>query len=193
MADAPAHSASVKDLLATGRWKIQKEMVPLPKDRKEVVKSIGDLLDAGKVQKLVVQVGEPIRVERLVPRDPNDDSPVELAEDDYVSAARNGLLEELEIGDDVYALEALFQAFSVLSGHGARAVTIIFHSQVEMASWLGFDGPARNVREIFGATIRFSPEIPDDTALLAGNADQDDPFIIVTHSVKIPINIQKEG
>lgn len=197
MVGVPQRSASVQDLIATGRWKIQKELVPLSKDRKEVIKSVGELLEAGKVQKLIIQVGEPIRVERLVPRDLNDDVPVELAEDDYASAARNGVVEELQIPDSVMALEALFYAFDRLTMLKAKGVAILLNRPKCLEDWFGWGHGtklqgASIANNVFGVPVRYSPQIPEDSAVLAGSSESDDPFMLVTHSIRIPINLQKE-
>ena len=173
-------NSEVAKLLATGRWKIQKEEFQLPVERTELVGKINEILTGGRVQRLVVQVGEPLRAERLVPRDPNDDVPLEIPEDDYFIAARNGVIADL--GSEEPLLVSLSNAFHDLAALKASPKTLMVHSEVIAKKWLGvFE------REIFAVPVRHSAHIPEDVALLCGSNDPTDPFVLVTHSIRIPI------
>jgi hypothetical protein len=68
------------------------EFVQLPKSRKEIISTIGTILEKGGVQKLVVEIGKPISVSRLLKEisslseDPG--IPKDIIDDDLMSAVR---------------------------------------------------------------------------------------------------------
>lgn len=179
----PTRSPSILELIATGRWKFVRETYPLPSSRAEIIKKIEEILAGGRVQKLVVQVSEPIRVERIVPKKADEVfDPAELPEDDYAAAVRNSELQDLDVPDGTDPLEAIRRAFVVLRKKDAKATAVLARSPVLVADWIGSEEAAD---ELFGVRVRYSLEVPEDVVILCGTTDPDDPFSIVTHSVRL--------
>lgn len=151
------------------------ETFELPENRKGVVAKFESILDSGGVQKVTIELGHPIKVERLVKASDSGDVE-ELPDDDWMNAARNGELTELPPSDKgPYAY--LFQAFHLLSQRRLRARIIMVHGVSEVKSWLGLDSFI-DIRELFGVEVRSHPEVPDHTALvIASNPDDPDSGI----------------
>ena len=166
----PARPASIGDSKAALK-RIQ-EVFELPDTRSGVVSKFERILESGGVQKITIELGHPIKVERLVKA---SDAPEveELQDDDWLNAVRNGELQELDpAGKDPFVY--LFQAFHLLSQKRLKARIILIHSAKELKEWMGLDS-FLDVRELFGVEVREHPDVPDQTAILiSSNPDESD-------------------
>lgn len=148
------------------------ETFPLPKSRKELVTAFEHILNLGAVSKVVVELGSPIKVTRLVktPTE-SDEVPEELQDDDIVSAARNAEMEDFFIADLLPA-NYLLQAFHVLSKKKLKAKTMVVNNLQALRSWLEL-GKGFDVSEIFGVGTVSHKEIPDGVLLLVASPADD--------------------
>jgi len=179
----PARSPSTQELLETGRWRISRESYPV-EGRKQLLEKISDALNGGRVQSLVVRVGEPLRVERLVPVTESDLPEGEI-EDDVVAALRNSELSDLPGDDQSPAFDQMLRAFNALSEMKASPVFWLIASTHQLRAWV--DHPELNLGRLLGVPVRYHQVMPDDAIVLAGSTDPTDPFQSITHAVRIPI------
>lgn len=148
---------------------------PLPNSRTEIVSKISNILETGGVQKVVVELGQPIKVDRLVPAAANIEEPVELRDDDWMSAIRNGELVDAPESSDVG--KYVFQSFFLLSQKSAKARILMVHRKSELRSWLKLD-PMLDIHSFFGVEVQESQHVPENTAVLVG-VDPDDDLVPV--------------
>jgi hypothetical protein len=148
------------------------EVFDLPDTRAGVVAKFERILESGGVQKIVIELGHPIRVERLVKASDAPDVE-ELRDDDWLNAVRNGELQEFDpAGVSPYVY--LFRAFHLLSQKRLKARIILIHSTKELKEWMGLDSFI-DVRELFGVEVLEHPDVPDQTAILiSSNPDETD-------------------
>lgn len=166
----PARPASIGDSKVALK-RIQ-EVFELPDTRSGVVSKFERILDSGGVQKVIIELGHPIKVERLVKA---SDAPEveELQDDDWLNSVRNGELQELDpSGSEPFLY--LFQAFHLLSQKRLKARIFLIHSTKELKEWLGLDS-FLDVRELYGVEVKEHPDVPDNTAILiSANQDESD-------------------
>lgn len=187
MADA-SRKPTTQELLDSGRWRLSRELYPLPPTRKEILSFIEEILEGGLVQRLVIQVDEPVRVERLRPiRQDDPVDPADIPEDDFLSAARNGVLEDLQFTPDLDPFLAVHAAFSDLSKKGAAPVALIVADRGRFSEWLGVDDDGF----VFGVRVRPTAQMPEDAFLLCGTTNPEDPFTLVTHSIRVTMNLEE--
>lgn len=158
------------------------EMHELPKNRQGILAAIESILKPGGVQKLVLEVGKPIRVSRMVPASAvPDDLPAELIDNDIYAAARNTEIGSVEKEKDPFS--QLYKAFFVLADRGSKPRAIIVPQLSQFFLWLGRPQSKR----VFGVDIITNKDVPDETALLVG-ADQDDEEVI-NYSVRFELDV----
>lgn len=182
----PARSPSTQELLETGRWRISRESYPVD-GRKQLLEKITEALNGGRVQSLVVRVGEPLRVERLVPVS-DEDVPVDGLEDDLVASLRNSELVDLPGDDQSPAFDQMVRAFNVLAEMKASPVFWVVANTHLLRSWV--DHPELNLGRLLGVPVRYHQAMPDDAIVLAGSTDPSDPFQSITHAVRIPVRTE---
>lgn len=79
----------------------------LPLDRDSIIKRFQSILELGGVQKVVIELGHPIKVERLIR--PGDEAPQELPEESDFGLAMNSeviehLMEEIKTHSPISSL-----------------------------------------------------------------------------------------
>jgi hypothetical protein len=151
---------------AEQKYRLIQEAFPMPPGRKQLISGIEQILSGGGVQKLVVQVGQDIKVTRAVKDDGNLDAPVELLEDDLMDAVRNSEMVEflMEEGDSPY--EYLFKAFREVSNRQvdkARLQPKVFIVKKMNQLTRFLDVP--NLSDLFSVEVTEHKEIPEDTML----------------------------
>lgn len=145
------------------QYKRVQENFDLPDSRAGIVSKFERILDSGGVQRIVVELGHPIKVDRLVKSNEGPDIE-ELPDDDWMDAVRNGEVQEFSpTGKNPYAY--LFQAFHMLSQKRMRARIVLIHSIAELKAWLGLEAFI-DVRELFGVEVRAHPEVPEQAGII---------------------------
>lgn len=167
--------------------KKQQETYPLPKTRKEVLAAFERILNLGGVQKVVVELGSPIKVTRTVAA--GSEVPEELQDDDLVAAARNAPMEEFIFSETLHPTNYLFRAFHFLSQRKLRARSMVANSYGSLREWLGVD-KSFDISEVFGIEAKTHKEIPDGTLLIVATPI-DDPDV-VTFSLRLEMNLERK-
>lgn len=162
---------SLGDSPSISMMKVQ-ETFPLPKSRKEIVTAFEHILNLGAVHKVVVELGSPIKVTRLVkPPTESEEVPEELQDDDVVSAARNAEMDDFFL-DGLGPTDYLLRAFFALSERKLRAKSIVVNNLPALRSWLGL-AKGFDVSEVFGVGTVAHKEIPDGVLLLVASPVDD--------------------
>jgi hypothetical protein len=160
-----------------------------PGDRKGILSAIERILNLGGVQKLILELGKPIRVTRLVRKDEMPEAPQELVDDDIYAAARNAEMENLVPKalpgkDRIGAYETLFCAFDTLARRRLKPKALLVHKYSELQAWLTVDAQ-HDVSEIFGIDVRPHKEIPDNVALLVATRWDDTDTVVFSLRLEI--------
>lgn len=186
---------SQKDRISLGEddsdLRLVRESYALPKDRKTLLTQIEGILSKGKVQKLTVQVGVPIKVERFVPSVEVLSESEEIVVQDLFDAARNAEIRNVESKDGISAWETVARVLALLYTD-YRPTAIIVHDAEKFLTWL--DHPVRPVEYLFGIAIVEHPEMPEDSILLCGGTDPLDTkteYQQVAVSFRIPMETKK--
>ncbi len=162
--------------------KLVREEFPLPRGRSPLIAAVERILSGGGVQKLVIEMGKPIKVLRRVRAElPGEEAPEELYEDDMMAAVMNTEIQDFIFTEQLSPYEYLFRAFGSLSRKHLIPRCILGNLN-QLKTWLHVD----ELTEIYGVEIRQHKEIPDGVMLLVG-AKADEPDIIV-HSLRLDMN-----
>lgn len=148
------------------------ESVPMPDGRGNIVTTINGILSGGGVQKLTIEIGRPIRIERLVKgaiptqqeQEPDEDSPPPEV-DDLMSLIRNGEMKDFPQMPKIGPYTYLFQVFHILSQKRLKPKTLLVHTIQELQHWLNLDG-FLDITEVYGVDVVEHPAIPEFTGLL---------------------------
>jgi len=149
--------------------------------------AVVDALNEGGVQKLLIEVGKPIKLERLVKRTA-DDPEVNVRIDNPYEAAKYSKMDELEIDDDQSYLMKLFMASAMLSSNGCRPVFLITSSLSNLRKRLGISRFVP-VETVFGIESIEEVEVPEETDLLCGRLISENSEILpvlVDMTIRIP-------
>lgn len=139
---------------------------PLPKTREEVVSAFEAILALGKVQKVVVELGKPIKYVRAVSG--NDDLPQEIMDMEEFSSVRNAEIQEFLNVTNVPLFEYLFRAFQFLGQKRLKARAFLLSSFGLLSLKEGLQvGSQSALPEIFGVGLVQHDEIPPDVLLLS--------------------------
>jgi hypothetical protein len=159
--------------------------VPLPETRRDIVMTFESILNQGGVQKVVVEVGKPIQVSKLVNKN-GMEAPLEAPEDDFWNQVRNGRMEELEEpGANGY--ETLFLAFSSLTIRRLKPKIVFCHDFSQLRRWLKLDD-IYPVDFLFGIEAVEQIDIPEDAVIVAGTGqDESDPASTV--GIRVPVDM----
>jgi hypothetical protein len=157
---------------AEQKYRLIQESFPMPQGRKQLLAGIEQILSGGGVQKLIVQVGQDLKVTRAVKDTGDLDVPAELVEDDLMDAVRNSEMVEflMQEGDSPY--EYLFKAFRELGNKQIDKTRLqpkvfVVKKMSHLVQWLG----TPNVSDLFGVEVTEHKEIPEESMLfVAANA-----------------------
>ncbi len=154
---------------------IIKEERPLPSNRKEIISVFEDILNLGLVQKVVVEIGQPIKITRLSKEDLS--VPENLKEEDAFANVRNAEIREFPREKDHSFHQYLFQAFSLITQERLRPISFLISNMSRLRQCLGV-GMMWNLSEIFGVEVIKSEEIPDDVILLSASKHTGDEIVL---------------
>lgn len=173
-------------------YRLLKEEYPLPATRREVVAAVETILNAGMVQKLVVEVTQPIKVFRLVHKDELQSSPPQdLPADDLWGRVRNGRMEELATLKTWGAFQVLFEAFATVTHFKMKPARIFVPSLGQLREWLGIDKTVP-LSQLYCVDIEVAKGMPQDCCILAAvSYDEANSDAL---GLRIPIDLpKKEG
>lgn len=166
MADIPGIGQDKPDL------KVVREEHPLPGNRKEVLIACENILKRNGVKKLVIELGQPIRVERYVKYDAVGPEQ-EIVNDDLYLAVRNAEIQDYDPKKNG-GLETLFFAFQRITDRGLLPKAFITNDAKVFFAWLGVDPVTSTV---FGVDLIEHKDVPDDVLLFVC-AKVDEPDVI---------------
>lgn len=152
------------------------------RNRQEMLDLIPRVLEMGRVQRILMKVGEPLKVRRYVTVQEAQmpGFPEELLEDlDLLAAARNAEIKELSPSTPHSPFELLLKAFLLITQRRLRPRAIIVNTSSELVTWLGLDETVE-VPELFGVEVIATHAAPEGSLLLLACApEEEDPDQIV--------------
>lgn len=160
-----------------------KETFPLPSERKEIVTRIGEILAKGGVQKVVLSVGNPIRVDRFVSSDTVGPQPDIVPYEDLWMEVRNSTLLEFGKHSHLSEMANLYMAWQMVTDQECKVEAIFCPPKMDIKGWLGL--PIKD--SLFGASIQYNMEIPEGAVILVGVNSQ------ITIGVRLPVDMPKKG
>lgn len=161
----------------------------LPRSRKELVAKFQTILERGRVQKVVVELGKPIQVSQLVDKSMMANPPVEDVADDVWSQLRNGEMDELQlpkIEPEPDGFEVLYYAFAELTKKKRKPIMVFCHDLGQVRAWLHL--PAGPLESLYGIELTINSDVPEDAVILAGIAHDENP--LTTTGLRVPVDIE---
>lgn len=148
------------------RYRMVSDQRPLPKSREEIVSAFEAILALGRVQKVTVELGKPMKYVRAVTG--NDDIPQEIMDTEEFSSVRNAEIQEFLNISNISLFEYLFRAFQFLTQKRLKARSFLMSSGglSSLKEALGL-GSQSALPELFGVGLVQHDEIPPDVLLLS--------------------------
>lgn len=160
----------------------------LPQDREAIIQRFKSILGLGGVQKVVIELGHPIKVERLVKS--KEEVPQEMIEDSEFAIAMNSEIKEIpSLG--LTPFEQLFAVFQHISAKRLKPRSFIVSNVDRLKKWLGIP-PLVVVEELFCIRLVVDDQVPDDVLLIIAE-DADSPWETPRISYRIPMDSNKEN
>src|SRR5512146_1009928 len=157
--------------------------VPFPGGRTEVIRTISEILGQGGVQKITVEVGQPVVYEKLVKDDGTLEDVQAVDAEDLFGAVRNSEIVDFQFrGESSY--ETLFNAFAHVSQRKLAPKAFLIHRWTQLRNWLGADVEEKPI-ELFGLEGHVHEEVPEDVLLLVA-ASKVEPDVVEL-SLRIPM------
>lgn len=148
---------------AAVEYRLAREELPLPGNRKAVIAAFSQIIEKGGVQKIVIEHNRPIRVDRLVPRGALPDIP-EAPEEDLYAMARNATILPFELPVETGPFLTLFLAFHYLTQKKLKPTQFLVLRMNDLRKWLELD--VLPIDSLFDVPIAESAEVPSEVALL---------------------------
>lgn len=152
--------------------------------RTQIGKIVQEIIDEGGIQKILLQVGQPILVERLVAQGSVEaaineelEAVPQIEREDIYYAVRNSDMEELRDSEKFPALESLFRAFVLISHRRLRPMAFLVHSTDVIRAWMKLD-QLFGLEELFGVPLIVAPAVPEGTVLLASGSEEQVKFTV---------------
>ena len=159
----------------------------LPLDRDSIIKRFQSILELGGVQRVVIELGHPIKVERLIR--PGEEAPQELPEESDFGLAMNSEVIEHLMEEDQNPFSYLFSAFQLISGRKSRPKALLIADMKALKKWLSV--PSMVVlSEVFGVPVKVEAQVPEDVLLLIAEDVEDESAGIF--SIRLVMDFQKE-
>jgi hypothetical protein len=171
--------------------KLVKNILDMPKaGRPALVHAFEEIINMGKVQKVVVEVGRPLTFWRLVEKDEAinfPEIPEEVVNEDLYAAVRASKIDEFPLSkiDSIYFY--IMEAFSYLSD---RDLVVKSFLVTDAAKFCGMmNSPSRG--NLFGVPLVAHGDVPEDVLLIAAtekeNTDQ------ITLSLRLELAAKEEA
>lgn len=171
----------------SSKFKTVREEYALPDTQEGIVNLVQSALSAGAVEKLVVELGKPVFVYRMVEVGPYDEPEVELD-----AAIRASGYIEYYNPNEASPYEILADMITTIKQQGLEPFAFVTGPDGGMLdNWLGTverGMPTVDVsRQVLGVPLHRIPSFPEESLLLCGT-DKDIPQAVdVTHYVKTTI------
>lgn len=140
----------------------------LPSQRKELIAAIENILALGKVQKIVIEIGRPIKFSRLVSNPIEVEEPTSVRDDDVFSGVRNSEMMEFVFEKELPLTEYLFKAFGILTQRKIKARAFLVKNFDLLRANLGVD-VMWDLSELYGVEVLKNSNVPDDVLVLAAS------------------------
>jgi hypothetical protein len=163
----------------TPELKIIREEHPLPNGRSELVAAFEGILKRGGVRKFVIELGQPLRVERYVKFDEVGPDVV-VPTDDLYFAVRNAEIEVFSFDKDAHPYNgatSLFYLFDKARSKGLVPKAILINNYEVFYRWLGV---SRKVESAYGVDLAFHKEVPEDVLLFVCTKPEEPDVITLT-------------
>lgn len=180
---------------------LRREEYEMPNARSGISSMVQDMLERGGVQRIIIEVGHPLRVDRWVAKDAVDaamDSDMPVPDSAglnlyRVAISEDGELEEVELPDesvDYPPVTLLLHAFQQIGERGNKSLAIYANNEKGFRRWLKLQ-KGFFLKTVFGVEVRFQNDVPEDTIILvSGQYDIDEPGRL--YSVCIRTGAKKE-
>lgn len=152
---------------AKAKLRLSHEESPLPSTRKEIVSRFEAILNQGGVQKVVIEIGKPIKVARYVKEGADIQS---LREEELFAEARNAPMEEFVSDAGLPFHEYLFKAFHIVMQKRLKPRAFLVSNEKVLRTNLGVDS-LWDLSHVYGIDVVKAPEVPPDVLLLTATAD----------------------
>lgn len=159
--------------------------VDLPASRQEIISTIESILVKGGVQKVVVEIGHPIQVTRLVDK-ASISAPQEELPDDFWNQVRNSRIEELDTSRYDNGYVYLFHAFALLMIRKLKPKMLFCHDHEQLRKWLKLKD-IFPVDHIYGTETAPRADVPEDAVILAATSYDE----VEVLGIRIPVDIQE--
>lgn len=166
---------------------LQHEEHPLPQLRKEIMARIENVLAGGGVQKLILEIGRPIHVYRLVRKEDAASPPEEIPADDLWAQVRNSRMKELGVDAGTDAFRCLFYSFDAMRTLKLKPHRLFVQSTGLLRRWLKL-APDFRLPEVFGVEVEEQLDVPEDCAILVG-VSYDETNTQETTGLRIPLDL----
>jgi hypothetical protein len=152
--------------------KLIHEEFPLASPRKALVQQFEAILNQGGVQKVVVEVGKPLKVSRYTASD--DVGPLEMKSNDLFANARNAEMQELDSAGLDSFHEYIFRAFGIITQKRLVARAFLVSNLNLLRANLDVD-KFWDLSQLCGVDVMPADEVPQDVLLLtASEAGEDE-------------------
>lgn len=158
---------------------------PLPADRKKIVTAFEEILSLGKVQKVVVEVGQPFKFSRLVPPDDlplqGEPPPVEAQDEDIYALVMNAPMEDFLLESNLPFATHLMLAFAWLTDRKYKPKAFIVNAEDPLRNAFGINKIVP-LEHFFGLPLHKRMEIPQDVIVLAAASEDGE---VITLSLRM--------
>lgn len=185
---ATARPTSIGDA-RSGGYALVKEQYDLPSSHPLIAAEVERILGLGLIQKLVLEVGEPIRVFRFVKRDPNEPPLEEIELKDLYNAARNTNMENFHFSGD--PMRTIFEALAFMRRGEAIPKAFLCNNYNAVRRWLELPYNFY-VQHIFEVALFEEAEIPEDSLLLIGRDPADEEVVTISYRIAMDPPKKKE-
>ena len=165
-------------------YAMQRQSVPLPSSRALIVKAFETILAQGLVQRVVVEIGKPIEVMKLVPKtEMLPDIPEEVESDDLLGAVHRAEIEEFSPTLPESPLHYTMSAFNKFADRGMKPKAFLVADRARFLGWLGC--PSRP--DIFGLPVHVHDDIPDDVVVFAASRAGEENEVAFSLRMEMPL------
>lgn len=167
--------------------KVVREEYPLPTNRKELVAAFERVLARGGVKKFVIELGQPLRVDRYMKFD--DVGPEqEVVSDDVYNAVRNAHIIPYTFDKEkaVDGMQTMFHLFQRTWDQGLVPKSLLVNNAEVFFEWLGV-GNSVLKDNAFGVELVAHKDVPDDILLFVCAKPEEPEAVAV--SLQTPMDV----
>lgn len=163
---------------------------PLPAERKKIVTAFEEILALGKVQKVVVEVGQPFKFSRLVPPDDlplqGEPPPVEAQDEDIYALMMNAPMQDFLLESELQFATHLMLAFAWLTDRNYKPKAFIINAEQPLRDAFGINKIVP-LEHFFGLQLHKRMEIPQDVIVLTATSGDEEAITISLRMLLTPL------